>query len=68
MAKNERHVRMETIDLSGFMEETASAETAAYERLLDVLYLVASGLQWTADADDEGNTESAAQPFALRYN
>lgn len=59
---------METIDLSGFMEETESPDTAAYNRLLDVLYLVASGLQWTTDAGDEGNTESGAQAFALRYN
>lgn len=59
---------METIDLSGFMEETESPDTASYKRLLDVLYLVASGLQWTTDAGDEGNTESWAQAFALRYN
>ena len=59
---------METIDLSGFMEETESPDTAAYNRLLDVLYLVASDLQWTTDADDEGNTESGAQAFALRYH
>ena len=55
---------METIDLSGFMEETESPDTAAYNRLLDVLYLVASDLQWTTDADDEGNTESGAQACA----
>lgn len=59
---------METIDLSGFMEETESPDAAAYERVLDVLYLVASGLQWTTDADDEGNTESRSQAFALRYH
>lgn len=59
---------METIDLSGFMDETESPDTTAYERLLDVLYLVASGLQWTDDADDGGNAESAAQAFALRYH
>ena len=55
---------METIDLSGFMEETESPDTTAYERLLDVLYLVASGLQWTTDSAD---TELSASPFALRY-
>lgn len=59
---------METIDLSGFMEETESPDTAAHERLLDVLYLVASGLQWTTDAGDEGNTESRSQAFAFRYH
>lgn len=59
---------METIDLSGFMEETESPDTAAYKILLDVLYLVASGLQWTTDAGDEGNTESRSQAFALRYH
>lgn len=59
---------MDTIDLSGFMEETESPDTVAYKRLLDVLYLVASGLQWTTDAGDEGNTESWAQAFALSYN
>lgn len=59
---------METIDLSGFMEETESPDTAAYNRLLDVLHIVASGLQWTTDAGDEGNTESGAQAFALRYH
>ena len=59
---------METIDLSGFMEETESPDTAAYKRLLDVLYLVASCLQWTDGAGDEGNAESGAQAFAVRYN
>ena len=60
---------METTDLSGFMEETESPDTVAYERALDVLYLVAVGsLQWTTDSGDEGNTESRAQTFALRYH
>lgn len=59
---------METIDISGFMEETSSADTAAYERVLDVLYLVASDLQWTDGAGDEGNMESRSQAFALRYH
>lgn len=68
MTKGERKDRMETIDLSWFMEETESPGTAAYEHLLDVLYIVASDLQWTADADDEVNMESRSQAFALRYN
>ena len=55
---------METTDLSGFMEETESPDTAAYERVLDVLYLVASDLQWTTDV---GDAKFQASPFALRY-
>lgn len=56
---------METTDLSGFMEETESPDTVAYERVLDVLYLVAvGGLQWTTDA---GDTRFSSFPFALRY-
>ena len=65
MAKGERTAPMETTDLSGFMEETESPDTVAYERVLDVLYLVAAGgLQWTTDA---GDARFPASPFALRY-